>query len=315
VALPVDHSTAAVRGASSLVRVDSGGPWDDDLATVAALVASGLRYRTVRRRIRMETWQEPAPGVVCRTTGALTPRQRLRAALLYVGPGAAVSHASAVALWSRTTGPLRTTVTAATDHHPVSTTHVWVRQSVRVFRPRGVGGIRVTPPARSVLDAALDLRRLSDVDALFGRSIQSRLVTVDQLAQELENAPSAGSRLPRQALTALTGGSHAASESRLWRLLRAAGIRLPELNAPVVTASGTKYVDGLWRDLARGVEVDGQTFHLGPDEWQADLRRQNAIQSTGIVLLRIPARRLWTEPDLVIAEIRAFLGVPAQETA
>jgi len=33
------------------------------------------------------------------------------------------------------------------------------------------------------------------------------------------------------------------------------------------------------------------------------------------VLLRIPARRLWTEPDLVIAEIRAFLGVPAQETA
>ena len=56
------------------------------------------------------------------------------------------------------------------------------------------------------------------------------------------------------------------------------------------------------------MEVDGQTFHLGPHAWQADLRRQNAIQSTGIVLLRIPARRLWTEPDAVVAEIRAFLG-------
>ena len=284
-------------------------PWSEDLATVAALVASGLRYRTVRRRIRAGWWQQPVPGVVCRTTGTLTPRQRLLAALLYVGADAAVSHASAVAVWSRTAGPDRTIVTALPGRHPVSTPLVWVRQSTRPFRPLGVAGIRVTPPARSVLDAALDLRRLAEVDALFGRSVQRRLVTVDELAEELAAAPSAGSRLPRRAMSALAAGSHAASEAQLCRLLRRAGVPAPELNAAVETSLGTRYVDALWRALCRGVEIDGQAFHLDADAWQADLRRQNAIQSAGVVLMRVPAQRLWTEPGAVVAEIRAFLGL------
>lgn len=291
------------------------GPWSEDLATVAALVASGLRYRTVRRRIRAGWWQEPVPGVVCRTTGTLTPRQKLLAALLYVGPGAAVSHASAVALWSRTPQPDRTIVTAARGHHPVSTPFVWVRQSTRPFRPLGLAGVRITPPARSVLDGALDLRRLSDVDALFGRSVQRRLVSVDELAEELAIAPSAGSRFPRLAMSALAAGSHAASEAQLCRLLRRAGVPPPELNAAVETSLGTRYVDALWRALRRGVEIDGQAFHIDASAWQADLRRQNAIQSTGVVLLRIPARRLWTEPGAVVAEIRAFLGLSSRLSA
>ena len=83
---------------------------------------------------------------------------------------------------------------------------------------------------------------------------------------------------------------------------------MPELNAPVETALGTRYVDALWRHLGKGVEIDGRVFHIGSASWEADLARQNAIQATGIVLLRITARRLWTEPDAVIAEIRAFLG-------
>jgi very-short-patch-repair endonuclease len=53
-----------------------------------------------------------------------------------------------------------------------------------------------------------------------------------------------------------------------------------------------------------------RSFHLDAAAWQADLVRQNAIQSTGVVLLRIPARRLWTEPTAVISEICAFLGIP-----
>jgi len=85
---------------------------------------------------------------------------------------------------------------------------------------------------------------------------------------------------------------------------------LPEMNAPVATRLGRRYVDALWRSLGKGVEVDGQAFHLDAAAWQADLVRQNAIQSEGIVLLRVAARRLWTEPDAVIEEIRAFLGLP-----
>ena len=66
------------------------------------------------------------------------------------------------------------------------------------------------------------------------------------------------------------------------------------------------------RDMARCFDpvLLAEDCGVTPDRWQADLLRQNAIQSTGIVLLRIAARRLWTEPDAVISEIRAFLGLP-----
>jgi very-short-patch-repair endonuclease len=90
---------------------------------------------------------------------------------------------------------------------------------------------------------------------------------------------------------------------------------MPEFNAAVSTALGTRYVDALWRELGKGVEVDGQAFHLDASAWRADLTRQNAVQTAGIVLLRIAARRLWTEPDAVLAEIAAFLGIDLALTA
>lgn len=285
-------------------------PWWNDLASITALVESGCVHRTVRRRIRVGRWQEPAPGVVCRTTGTLTADQWLMTATLYAGARSAISHASAVDLWGIVVPAERVTVTVPNGQYRPSTARVWIRQSKRAFRTHQVRGIAVTPPARSVLDASLDMRRLADVEQLFGRAVQARRVSVDELVGELERAPSSGSWLPRQALAGVTAGAHAASEAQLLRLLRRAGLPIPELNAPVDTPIGTRYVDGLWRDLARGVEVDGAAFHLGPREWQADLRRQNAIQTTGIVLLRIAAGRLWAEPDAVIAEIRAFLADP-----
>lgn len=283
--------------------------WVDDLATVSSLLDHGWSYDRVRRRIRTGPWQEPLPRVVLRTTGEPTQRQWWRAALLYAGPGSAVSHATAAERWGLPVTSPRVVVTRPGGSHPRSTNRVWVRQSLRPFRVFPLDGIATTAPARSVLDACLDMRRLPDVDALLGRAVQRRLVTLDDLADELEIAPSAGSRLPRRAMAELAVGSHAASEAQLLRLIRRAAIPSPEVNASVETRVGTRYVDALWRRLGKGVEVDGQAFHLAPDQWQADLLRQNEIQSAGIVLLRLPARRLWTEPDAVIREIRWFLGL------
>jgi hypothetical protein len=298
-----------------LTPADPEDCWCDDLARVDDLVDAGVVYRTVRRRIRVGSWQEPLRGVVCRTTGVLSHRQWLRAALLYAGPDSSISHASAVTLWGIPLESDRIVVTCAHGHHPPSTSEVWVRQSRRPYQRLPLEGLRVTGASRSVLDAGLDLVRLRDVDDLFGRAVQRRLTTVDQLAEELLDAPSGGSRLPRQSLAALSEGSHAASEAQLVRLITRAGLPAPEMNGLVQTARGIRYVDALWRALGKGVEVDGQAFHLSPEAWAADLARQNDIQSTGIVLLRIAARRLWTEPDAVIREIRWFLGMAAPTTA
>src|SRR6478735_10407973 len=215
-------------------------PWVDDLATVEKVVVAGTSYDTARRRIRVGTWQELLPGVVCRTTGEPTRRQWMRAALLWLGPSAALSHATATELWGLPCRGQRIVVTTTGSKHPSSTERVWVRQSSRPFGTAHVRGLPVTPPARSVLDACLDLRRLSEVDDLLGRSVQAGLTTVDRLAEELEQAPSAGSRLPRLAMADLAGGSHAASEAQLMRLIRRAALPTPELNAPVSTPGGLR---------------------------------------------------------------------------
>lgn len=282
--------------------------WTDDLARLDELCEQGLARRTARRRIQRGHWQEPAPGVVCRTTGSLTVMQWLIVATLYAGKRSAISHGSAGALWGLCPAPGLVHVVVPHGRHVRSTSRIRVHQSRRPFDFRLVEAVLVTPPARTVMDIAQSLPDLDAVNALLGRAVQTQKVTVEALAVELELAPSRGSLHPRRAMADLAAGSRAASESRLLRLLRSSGLPMPELNADVRTPLGVFAVDALWRQLGRGVEIDGRAFHFDAGAWAADLTRQNAIQTAGIVLLRIPARRLWTDPAGVLADIRAFLA-------
>src|SRR4051794_41950284 len=74
-------------------------PWSDDLATLDALVAHGLKRRTVRNRITRGLWLEPLPAVVCRTHGELSASQILTSATPYAGGGAPPSCGTAAAVW------------------------------------------------------------------------------------------------------------------------------------------------------------------------------------------------------------------------
>lgn len=283
-------------------------PWLEDLATVDDLLLSGLKRPTVRRRIRVGRWTEPLPGVACRTSGALSRDQWMTAALLYAGDGSMLACATAGSFWGLCRAPGTVHVVAPHGRHVRSTEAVTVHQSVRPCDVRLVQDWLVTPPARTAIDIALELSGIDAVRAVLGRAVQIGRTTPVELGDELDLAPSRGSLLPRQALEEIAVGVHAASEARLVRLIRRALLPEPEYNAAVRTTAGTKYVDALWRSLGKGVEIDGVAYHLGPTEWAADLARQNAIQTVGIVLLRIPAYRLWREPAAVMAEIAAFLA-------
>ena len=81
-------------------------------------------------------------------------------------------------------------------------------------------------------------------------------------------------------------------ESDLRRVVTAAGLPEPEWNAPVDTPAGRFFVDALWRDRGVVAEADGRAWHLGADDWAADLVRQNALHGVGLVVLRFPVRRL-----------------------
>jgi very-short-patch-repair endonuclease len=286
-------------------------PWWEGIATIDALVSAGLTARTARGRIRAGRWQEPAPGVVCQTSGQLTPRQWLIAGVEYGGPSALLSHTTAGAAWGFCAPERRRHVTVDHGHHVSSTDQIAIHQSLRSCEPRFLDELPFTPPARTVIDICGGLTRLDDVRHLMGRAVQKKLTTPQQLATELAAAPRRGSRLPTLALEEISAGAHAASEARFRQIVRRAGLPRPELNAPVETREGTKYVDALWRHLNRGVELDGHRYHLDPAAWAADLVRQNAIQATGIILMRIAAGLLWSDEQRVIHELTAFLGLAA----
>src|SRR3954471_7678481 len=120
-------------------------PWCHDLAPQTLVLAAGVSYDTVRRRVRTGRWTEPLPRVIRRTTGTLTTYQWRQAAVMYAGPGAVLSHATACDIWRLpvpTPDPIVVTVPAA--RHPRSTATVWLRQSERATRPRLVDGLPVT---------------------------------------------------------------------------------------------------------------------------------------------------------------------------
>ena len=284
-------------------------PWWDDIATVEAIVAAGVSRSTLRRRIRSGRWQEPAPGIVCGTTGLLTPHQRLIVASEYGGTSALLSHATAGSAWGLVPAPARQHVTVVHGHHVSSTPQILVHQTIRDCKPHFLDELPFTPPARTVIDICAGLTRLDDVRALMGRAAQKRLATPEQLAAELSSAPRRGSLLPSLALQDVAAGAHAASEAQFMTIVRRAGLPLPELNAPVETRDGTKYVDALWRHLSKGVELDGHRFHLDAASWAADLVRQNAIQATGIVLMRVAASRVWRDERGLLRELGAFLAL------
>ena len=283
-------------------------PWSDDLATLDALVTHGLQRRTVRNRIARGLWLEPLPAVVCRTNGDLSASQILTSATLYAGEGATLSCGTAAAFWGFGHRGWPVHVVVPHGRHVRSTARLVVHQTTRPDRPRLVEDWLVTSPARTAVDVALEATTLDEVSAILGRAVQRARVSPVDLADELDLAPSRGSRLVRLALPAIAGGAHSASEARLVRLVARSALPTPEYNATVLTRDGPKVVDALWRSLGKGVEIDGAGFHVDAAAWSADLRRQNAIQTEGIVLLRIAARRLWTEPAAVLAEIAAFLA-------
>jgi very-short-patch-repair endonuclease len=56
------------------------------------------------------------------------------------------------------------------------------------------------------------------------------------------------------------------------------------------------------------IEIDGRAWHVAPDRFHRDRRRQNALVLAGWTVLRFTWRDLAQRPEQVIAEIRAALA-------
>lgn len=259
-------------------------------------------------------WGEPLPGVICEHSGPLTARQRLAGGVLLTEPHGLISHATAADLHGLRAPELdevHVTVphSSALRSHGFVVAHQTSRATWRTVRQ----GFPVTSAARALVDTALLMPRLSDVRALFADAVQRGLVTVAEVARELEVAPRRGSAHLRSALEEIAAGARSAPEADVYRLIQRSGLPMPRFNVPVVI-NGRRYIlDGLWDWLRAGLEVDSRAYHLLPDDWDQHLARQNEVQSGGLVLMRLTTVRLRRDRAGAEAALRRFLVARAAE--
>jgi very-short-patch-repair endonuclease len=244
------------------------------------------------------------PGVYAVGHKAICTEGRLLAAILYAGPGAALSHVSAAHHWELVPHlPNTTDVTSPRRRRSVAGVRVHHRASVDRLMHRG---LPVTPVARTLLDfasvAPLTGVRKAVAEADFKRRID--LEAIDAIT----GVGRPGSAKLKRAL-ALHRPEYtrtlSPAEDLLLDLCRSHRIPFPEVNVPI----GLYTVDALWREARLIVEVDGGDGHGTVAQMRRDRERDLWLRGAGFTIHRYSGVQLTTTSrDAVAADIRRALA-------
>lgn len=278
--------------------------------TRAQLLAAGLGAGAIDHRVRNGRLQLLHRGIYL--AGHATPTWRAREIAAVLACGAAVlSHRSAACFWEALPYPAASSTAVdvtVTRRGPES------KPGIRVHRARTLARrdyaihdeIPVTTPPRTVLDLAVsDLP--GEVERALGEMLARRRLSERQLRDQLARNPGRQGAGVLRALIDLDGGpaaSRSEAERRLLRLVRAAGLPIPEANVRV----GGFEVDFIWRQQRLVVEVDGYRFHSSRSRFEDDRKRDASLAALGYTVLRVTWRQLTREPEAVVARLAAALA-------
>jgi len=253
------------------------------------------------------------PGVYALPEVVVDRQLRRRAALLYL-PSAALSHVDALEVWGIAAiagSTIHLTVPRA--HPAVSNPDLTVHRRVG-FRPEPPAvairdGLRVVRLERALIDSWTVLPAVERRAPLIA-AIRDRRTTAARLTAVLDDTPRVrGAADLRRLITLVAGGCH--SELELWGHDRVfSDPRLPSSSRQhVVHVTGRRlYLDRYFPIERVAVELDGAAWHGDSGQREHDLRRDAMLSAMGILVVRYSHRRLMSEPDAVIEELRAILA-------
>ena len=291
------------RGGSATVRVARLASRQWGVVSRRQLRGCGLSGSTVDRWVEAGRLHRVHPAIYAVGHERLSAEGHLAAALLYAGPGAALSAGTAAWWWGLWPDP------PGVVHVVVPGRRAGVR-GVRIHRTRSIErtqhrGLPVTTVERTLLDVAAvvppaklrrtlaeaDYRRLLDLPAVEGLLGRGR-----PGAAALRNALAA--HTPRFART------RSELEQRFLLLCAKSGVPLPEVN---VTVEGF-LVDALWRHRNLVAELDGHAAHATPARVERDRRRDLALRAAGFVVLRYTWLQVTREAESVGEDLAAALS-------
>ncbi|HET9897130.1 MAG TPA: hypothetical protein VFQ44_19520 [Streptosporangiaceae bacterium] len=274
---------------------------------------AGLTTEMLRGRIRSGgRWQTLLPGVYLTVTGTPTQDQRDTAALLYAGPGSALTGTAALrwhGICSRGPRTSAIDVLVPARRRRQSTGFVNVRLTTKM--PELVccrGPVRFVLQARAIADRARTLYDFAAVREAVAHGVQSQHCTIEQLAAELRSGPKRGSGLFRAALAEVADGVRSISEAELRELIARGGLPEPMYNPSLYC--GDEFIavpDAWWPELGVAAEADSKEWHLLPAQREETMRRHARMTALGILILHFTPRQIRHEPDYVLAVIKSAL--------
>lgn len=279
--------------------------------TARALVALGVPESTVYHRCRDGgPWQRLAPGVVLMSTGTPTSDQRVVAALLHAGDGAQLTGLEAcrrhgIRRGPADEGPLHVLAPHTRQVRNTELTRIerTTRLPVAVMR----GGIALAPPSRAVVDAARKTRSGRAIAELVADAVQRNLCTVDELGEELAACGRRGSATPRDVIRDVDAGVRSAAERDARKLWERSGLPEPWWNAAVYGSDGCLLgiADGWWDEVGLAWEINSFAWHLLPADYAREQEKRARFAAAGVPVLPTLPRRLRSESQKVIREMRA----------
>ena len=256
------------------------------------LLDLGLTKQDVSYRVKVGRLYRVFRGVYSVGHPPTTPHQRASAAVLACGPGAALSHSSAMTLWGywrQWDKPFEVTVVGdrRTSGIRVHRSTTLRRQDVTVQL-----GIRVTTPARTLLDMSLRLKD-NALKRAVSDALHSPWMTKDQLAETLARHPTAPGSKRIAALIGVTGTpTRSGWEDEFPKFCADHGLPAPIMGEPL----HGYILDALFPVEKVIVELDGWEFHKNKIAFEDDRERDAEMLAHGYVTVRMTWERIHGRP-------------------
>jgi hypothetical protein len=260
--------------------------------TRGQLLALGVKPDAILHRVKTGRLYREYPGVYSVGCRAVTPQERAMAAVLACGPGAALSHGSAMALWGIWKWwdePFQ--VTVKTDRRP---------KGIRVHRNsldrRDITrhlGVAVTTLARTLLDQAPRVT-LKSLTRAVNNGRQAGHVSLDALRDVLARYPHHRGAPKIRALLGIATERPTRSEFEddFPGFCERYGLPRPQMNSIVCGYE----VDALFARERVIVELDGWGAHSSRVAFEDDRRRDADTLAAGFVTVRITRARYDRDP-------------------
>lgn len=270
--------------------------------TWAQIKALGVPNTTVTAWLRQGYLHRRLPGVYAVGHSSGSIEADLAAALLYAGPGAMLSHATAAWWWGLVDDEprkLQVSTPRRCRSQPGLKVHqrrryarIWHRGLPTTTLPQIFQDLAATESLRTVRRALAkaDYARILDVQAINTHAGPGRPGSAKLRTALRDHNP----RLAR---------TKSQNEVLFLELCEKAGLPLPETN---VYIAGWE-VDALWREQGIAVEIDGPGNHRTRAQVRRDRRKEFALRKQGLTPLRYSDEQLAERPGDVLGELRQLL--------